>query len=107
MIVTLIFRVSLIVASTALYLGPVGAGGFSRFFSHPPLSALATVLFGLAIAAVFAGGNLSSGVREDRGNRWVIASCAAIGFLVAFLPAYSYQKQFWTLDRRVGFHGTR
>jgi hypothetical protein len=40
----------------------------------PALTALAIALFALSGAALFAGGNLSAGVREDRGNRWVIAA---------------------------------
>jgi hypothetical protein len=45
-----------------------GWGGFKPFFSHPALTALVVVLFALSGAAFFAGGNLSAGVREARGN---------------------------------------
>jgi protein-S-isoprenylcysteine O-methyltransferase Ste14 len=48
--------------------------------------------------ALFAGGNLSSGVREDRGNRWVLTAFALIGLLAGFLPAWADRKEFWTLD---------
>jgi protein-S-isoprenylcysteine O-methyltransferase Ste14 len=45
-------------------------------------------------------------VREDRGNRWVIAVFALIGLLDAFLPAWTDRKAFWILDgetvRRLG-----
>jgi protein-S-isoprenylcysteine O-methyltransferase Ste14 len=51
----------------------------------------------MAGAALFAGGNISPGVREDRGNRWVIAALALIG-LAAFLPALTDRKEFRTLD---------
>ena len=69
-------RLALIALSTAAYLGLaiLGWGGSAAFFSHPPLVALAIVLFALAGVSLFAGGNLSSGVREDRGNRWVLAA---------------------------------
>jgi protein-S-isoprenylcysteine O-methyltransferase Ste14 len=48
---------------------------------------------------VFAGGNLSPGVREARGNRWVLAAFALIGLLNAYLPAYTDRQQLWTIDR--------
>jgi protein-S-isoprenylcysteine O-methyltransferase Ste14 len=93
-------RLISIVLSTAAYLGlaVLGGGGLAAFFSHSALCALAAALFVIAGAAVFAGGNLSSGVREDRANRWVIAALALIGLLAAFLPAYTDRIGFWTLD---------
>ena len=76
-------RLILIVAGTAAYLGVavLGWGGFLAFFSHPALIVLALALFVLAGVALFAGGNLSPGVREDRGNRWVLVAFALIGLL--------------------------
>jgi protein-S-isoprenylcysteine O-methyltransferase Ste14 len=47
---------------------------------------------------VFAGGNLSTGVREVRSNRWVIAVFAVIASLNAYLPAYTDRKELWTID---------
>jgi protein-S-isoprenylcysteine O-methyltransferase Ste14 len=95
-----ILRFTLIFASAAAYLGLaiLGSGGFAAFFSYPALVALAVAFFGIPSAAVFAGGNLSSGVREDRANRWVIAALALIGLLAAYLPAYTDRIEFWTLD---------
>ena len=48
--------------------------------------------------ALFTSGNLSSGEREDRSNRWVIAAFTVIGLLAAYLPAYTDRKEVWTLD---------
>jgi protein-S-isoprenylcysteine O-methyltransferase Ste14 len=76
----------------------VGWGGFRRFFSHAGLIALVVVLFALSVVSFFAGGNLSPGVREARSNRWVIAAFAVIGFLNAYLPAYTDRKELWTID---------
>jgi len=45
---------------------------------------------------MFAGGNLSPGVLEDRGNRWVIAGFAVIGVLDGFCRPT--QIVFWTID---------
>ena len=93
-------RLILVVVGAAayLYLAVLGLGGFAAFFSHPPLIALAVALFALSGAALVAGGNLSPGLREDRGNRWVIAVFALIGLVDAYLPAWTDRKEFLTLD---------
>ena len=86
--------------ATLAYLGLaiLGWGGFAGFFSHPALIALASTLFVLTGVALFSGGNLSPGEREDRANRWVIAAFGLIGVLAAYLPAYTDRKGFWVLD---------
>jgi protein-S-isoprenylcysteine O-methyltransferase Ste14 len=93
-------RVVLILVSTAAYLGlaVLGWGGLSPFLSHPALVALVFVLFIFAVVSVFAGGNLSAGEREDRGNRWVLFAFGAIGLLDGFLPAWADRREFWILD---------
>jgi protein-S-isoprenylcysteine O-methyltransferase Ste14 len=91
---------SITVVATLAYLGLaiLGWGGFEAFFSHPALIALAIALLVLSGVALFSGGNLSPGEREDRANRWVIAAFGLIGLLTAYLPAYADRKDFWTLD---------
>jgi protein-S-isoprenylcysteine O-methyltransferase Ste14 len=86
--------------STVAYLGLaiLGRGGFSAFFSHPALVALAIATCVLAAVALFSPGNLSAGEREDRSNRWVLLVFGVIGWLLAYLPAYTDQKEFWTFD---------
>jgi protein-S-isoprenylcysteine O-methyltransferase Ste14 len=93
-------RLAFIVIGGCAYTGLaiLGWGGLRSFFSHPALIALVLVLLALLVVSFFAGGNLSSGVREVRGNRWVIAVFAVIGFLNAYLPAYTDRKDLWTLD---------
>ncbi len=76
----------------------IGAGGLAPFFSHRPLVALTIVTFALAFASIFTGGNLSSGEREDRANRWVLPAFFAIGLLSAYFPAYTDRIGFWTFD---------
>jgi protein-S-isoprenylcysteine O-methyltransferase Ste14 len=95
-----IVRVTFIMAATAAYFGlaALGWGGPAAFFSHPALIALAVATFVIAGAALFAGGNISPGVREDRGNRWVITALSLIGALAAYLPALTDRNEFWTLD---------
>jgi protein-S-isoprenylcysteine O-methyltransferase Ste14 len=93
-------RLTLLVTGTAAYLGlaVLGWGGLAAFFSHPARIALAVVVFAIAGASLFAGGNLRPGLREDRGNRWVIVAFALIGLLDAYLPAYADRKELWTID---------
>ena len=93
-------RLGLIAFGTCVYAGLaiLGWGGFRRFFSHPALIALLVVLLALSVVAFFAGGNLSPGVREARGSRWVLAVFAVLGFLSAYLPAYTDRKELWTID---------
>jgi len=88
------------VVGTVAFLGlaVLGWGGFAVFFSHPALTALAIATFVMSGAGLFSGGNLSAGVREDRGNRWVLVVFALIGLLAAYLPAYTDRKGIWTLD---------
>ena len=68
-------RAASALGGTAAYLGLaiLGWGGFAGFFAHPGLIALTIVLCAVVIAAMFAGGNMRSGEREDRGNRWVLS----------------------------------
>jgi len=93
-------RSAIVILATLAYLGLaiLGWGGFADFFCRPALIALTIVLFALSGAALFAGGNLSAGEREDRGNRWVIPVFALIGLLAGYLPAYTDRMEFWTLD---------
>jgi len=93
-------RFALIVIGTCAYAGlaVLGWGGFQAFFSHAALTALVVVLFALSIVSFFAGGNVNTGVREDRSNRWVIAVFVVIGLLNAYLPAYTDRKNLWTID---------
>ena len=64
-------RVTLVIIGTAAYLGLaiLGWGGWTAFFAHPARVALAVVLAVLAGVSLCADGNLSPGLREDRGNR--------------------------------------
>jgi protein-S-isoprenylcysteine O-methyltransferase Ste14 len=90
----------LTIAGTLAYLGlaVLGWGGCAAFFAHPARVALVIATLVMSGAALFSGGNLSTGEREDRANRWVIMAFALIGLLCAYLPAYTDRKGFWTLD---------
>jgi len=72
-----------------LCLPVLGEGGLRRFLSHPPLVALILVTLALTASALFSRGNLSSGEREDRKNRWVLGAFALIGLMLGYAPALS------------------
>jgi protein-S-isoprenylcysteine O-methyltransferase Ste14 len=88
------------IVGTLGYLGlaVLGWGGFAAFFSHPARIALTVIVFLMAGAALFTRGSLSSGEREDRGNRWVLVAFGVIGLLAAYLPAYTDRIDVWTID---------
>ena len=96
-------KVAGIAAGSAAYAGLaiLGEGGIAAFFSQPARTALIVVLFVLSGAAALTEGGLSSGVREDRSNRWVLAVFAVIGLLSGYLPAYTDRIDFWVIDHEV------
>jgi protein-S-isoprenylcysteine O-methyltransferase Ste14 len=81
-----------------LGLAIAGRGGFAAFFAHPALVALTVACLLLTAAALFSQGNLSSGVREDRADRWVLVAFAALGLLLAYVPALTDRLGIWVLD---------
>jgi protein-S-isoprenylcysteine O-methyltransferase Ste14 len=98
--VNLAARAAFAFSGAILYLGAsiLVYGGWRAFFSHPPLIAVAIVLLVLSVAAIFAGGNLSTGLREDRSNRWVLIPIMLLGLAGAVVPAWTDRIGFWTLD---------
>jgi len=93
-------RIVVDVGSSVAYLllSVLAWGGFGPFFAHPALTALTVVTLAVAAVAVFAGGNVSPGVREDRGNRWVLVAFSVLGLLSGFVPALTDRLGVWTLD---------
>jgi protein-S-isoprenylcysteine O-methyltransferase Ste14 len=75
-----------------------GWGGWNVFFRHSAFQALAGVTVALAALALFSGGGIGSGEKEDRGNRWVIGAISLIALLMAFFSSYTDRIDFWTLD---------
>jgi protein-S-isoprenylcysteine O-methyltransferase Ste14 len=87
-----------VILSVVVYggLAILGWGGFGPFLSHPPLIGLMVVLLALTGVSLFAGGNLSRGVREDKENRWVLPVFTVVGFASAYLPAYCDRRELLT-----------
>jgi protein-S-isoprenylcysteine O-methyltransferase Ste14 len=94
-------KMALIAIASVLFqfgLAILGGGGFSVFFSHPALDALAISTIVLTVVALFAGGNISTGEQEDRSNRWVLVAFSVIAILIAYFPAYTDRMGLWTID---------
>ncbi len=72
-------------------------GGWSAFFAHPALIALAVATAILLLGSFFVGGNLSTGEQEDRSNRWVLSAFTIIALLIAYFPALTDRLGFWTI----------
>lgn len=82
----------------AYYALPIwGWGGFEPFLLHPAFWALTIVYFGLSAIALFCGGNLSPGIREDRDNRWVLPAFAILGLVNGYLPAWGDRHDILSL----------
>lgn len=92
-------RVALVLVGTAIYLGlaVLGWGGVDPFFANSARRALAVALVVVSLASLFAGGNISPGEREDRGNRWVLAPLIIVGLLSGYVPALTDRLDFWTI----------
>jgi len=76
-----------------------GWGGWGAFFAHPALQALAVVTVVLVMLAVHSGSSgISSGVQEDRSNRWVLVAFSVIALLMAYFSSYTDRIGFWTID---------
>jgi protein-S-isoprenylcysteine O-methyltransferase Ste14 len=93
-------RFSLMLVGSAAYIGlaVLGWGGFAAFFAQPALTALTLVLAVVTAAAFFAGGNISRGVKEDRGNRWVLPVLIGLGLVQGYLPAWTDRHGIWSMD---------
>src|SRR5215472_11183709 len=92
-------RAVLVVLGTAAYLAlaVLGWGGVQPFFANPARLALAIAFVAVSFAALFVGGNISTGEREDRGNRWVLVPLVVVGLVSAYLPALTDRADFWTI----------
>lgn len=93
-----VMSLGLLAALIQFALAVLGWGGWTPFFAHPALVALAWITVAMMVVAPFSSGNTSPGIREDRRNRWVLGAFSMIAFLNAYFPAYTDRIGFWTID---------
>jgi protein-S-isoprenylcysteine O-methyltransferase Ste14 len=88
------------VSTVALYVGfaTLGWGGWSALMAHPARAGAVVVTVIGSVAAMFTGGNISSGRREDTANRWIFLPFLGVGFVLAWLPAYTDRRDIWSID---------
>lgn len=90
-----------------LGLAIAGGGGWQAFMDNTARLATAIMTIALMVTAMFTRGNLSSGVREDKSNRWILVFICVAGIAFGYLPAYWDRQNFITLGgediRWVGF----
>ena len=86
--------------STLFFIGLaiVGWGGVRPFFANPARTAAVAIFLALMVASWFTAGNVSSGDREDRSNRWVLAVFMILSILSTYFSAYTDRKNFWVID---------
>ena len=89
---------SLIAGIVQFGLAMIAFGGWTAFFSHPPLIALPVATFGLMFVAPFSKVNLSSGEKEDRGNRWVFIAFTLTALASAIVPPYTDRIGLWIIS---------
>ena len=93
-----IFLTTIVGVIVQLGLAILGWGGFAPFFSHRPIVAAVIFTMAATVIAMFSRGNLSSGEREDRGNRWVLAAFSVLALLLAYSSSYTDRYDIWTID---------
>ncbi len=85
-----------VVATLAyLWLTVAALGGLGAFLSAPAVVAAGGVALMLAVSLGFTRCNLSPGVTEDRGNRWVMWAFAGVGVALGCIPALADRHEVW------------
>ena len=93
-------QILMILVSILIWLGlaVAGWGGFAAFFAHPARVTLVLITLALAGLGMLSEAGLRTGVREDRGNRWIFIPLLIISLLAGWLPAWCDRIEFLTLD---------
>lgn len=84
----------------ALYVGLTawGWGGWSELMANRARAGAILTIAVASVVAMFTSGNISSGRREDTSNRWIFIPILVLGFLLAWLPAYTDRHNVGTID---------
>jgi protein-S-isoprenylcysteine O-methyltransferase Ste14 len=97
-------NIPLVLSSILAFLGILvwAYGDTLRFFEHPARVGMVVATLLMSILALFSGSSgLSSGEREDRGNRWIFLPITLLSLLLAWLPPYMDSRDLWTLDQPI------
>lgn len=94
----------LVMLSLLVFLGIVvwAYGDVRQFFRDPARVGMVVATVLLALVVLFSrSSGLSSGEREDRGNRWVVPALLLLSLLLAWLPPYLDGRDLWTLHQPI------
>src|SRR5262245_8938778 len=81
-----------------LWLSAAGAGGWAPLLANPARATFVAASVLLTAVAVRSPFNLSTGKREDTGNRWIIVPGALIPALAAWLLPRLDRNDRWVID---------
>ena len=76
-------------------LAALGWGGFRPFFAHPQFIALLAITVFMILISFKSEISVSSGVKEDRGNRWVLGALSLLGIMHAYFPSWTDRSGFF------------
>jgi protein-S-isoprenylcysteine O-methyltransferase Ste14 len=89
------FSIGSVVVEFAIVI--IVAGGASVFFAQPAYVALTIVTALLLAAALFSNASFSSGIREDKGNRWIFVAIGLLAIPGMFLPPWCDRHDVLTI----------
>jgi protein-S-isoprenylcysteine O-methyltransferase Ste14 len=79
-----------------------GRGDWVPFYQSPARVGAIVVSLVLSSLVVFSGfGGMNSGIKEDRGNRWILGPILVLALGMAVLPAYLDGRNLWVTDDAV------
>jgi protein-S-isoprenylcysteine O-methyltransferase Ste14 len=80
-------------------LGALGWGSWTGYLAHPARAAAVGLLLALPLlATTLTEVNVSSGKREDVGNRWILFPLILGSLPVCWLPPYLDRRELWVID---------
>lgn len=95
---TLLVAASLAQLFICVWLSALGWGGLPALLAHPARVTFIALLLVMTVVALLSPVNLSSGQREDVGNRRIFVPTALGFFLLAWLMPYMDRYDAWTID---------
>lgn len=84
-----LFLLSVVYLVLQFGLAALGWGGFRAFFAHSQFIALLVLTAAMMGVSLATEVSVSSGIKEDRSNRWVVGALTILGFLLAYFPAWT------------------
>jgi protein-S-isoprenylcysteine O-methyltransferase Ste14 len=94
----LLIAATLIQLVVTLALTTLGWGGWTPLVAHPARAVFVVLVFVMTLVALVSPVNLSSGEREDVGNRRIFAPAVGGILLLTWVMPFMDRRDLWTLD---------